>query len=49
MGDNVNVNIFSLCLNRRFVKYIGEILSIFFKLWTTVSVGTHISITLALK
>ena len=27
MGDNINVNVFSLCLNRRFVKYIGEILS----------------------
>ena len=42
MGDNINVNVFSSCLNRRFVKYIGEILPIFFfKLWTTNSVGTH--------
>ena len=30
MGDNINVNVFSCCLNRRFVKYIGEILPNFF-------------------
>ena len=30
MGDNINENVFSSCLNRRFVKYIGEILSNFF-------------------
>ena len=32
MGDNINVNVFSSCLNRRFVKYIGEILHKFFKI-----------------
>ena len=30
MGDNINVNVFSCCLNMRFVKYIGEILPIVF-------------------